>query len=200
MRKFTVIFALCVSLFATLPIAAEKYKVQSGDTMYKIAGSFGLSLKSLLEANPKVNPNLIYPGQLLNLPNQKGTSISVSNFDLIAVELVNAHRTKRGLPALELDGQLTAVAREKAADMLKHKYFSHTSPSYGSPFAMMNKYGIRYTYAGENIARGQEPPEEVVADWMASPGHRSNILNSNFDRIGVAHRGGIWVQLFIKSK
>lgn len=126
--------------------------------------------------------------------------IPVSNFAIKVAELVNVERAKRGLGALNFDGRLTVVAQDKAQDMLRNKYFSHTSPNYGSPFEMIKKYGIRYSYAGENIARGQESPEEVMADWMASSGHRSNILSANFDTIGVGHTQGIWVQMFIKSK
>lgn len=181
------------------------YRVQRGDTMYKIAAKKGVSLTSLLEANPNIDPNRIYPGQSLMIPasvsKAPSTSIiPVSNFAIRVAELVNVERAKRGLGALNLDGRLTEVSQDKAQDMLRNKYFSHTSPSYGSPFEMIKKYGIRYSYAGENIARGQESPEEVMADWMASSGHRSNILNPNFDTLGVGHTQGIWVQMFIKSK
>ena len=78
-------------------------------------------------------------------------------------------------------------------------YFSHTSPTYGSPFDMMKKFGITYRSAGENIAMGQRTPEEVVKAWMNSEGHRKNILNSSFTHIGVGHvaSGNYWTQMFI---
>ena len=71
--------------------------------------------------------------------------------------------------------------------MQTKNYFSHTSPTYGSPFDMMKAYGISYKSAGENIAMGQRSPEEVVQAWMNSQGHRENIMNPNFTHIGVGH-------------
>lgn len=190
----------------TIGETTNTYRVQSGDTMYKIAVKLGVSLQSLLAANPTVNPDLIYVGQQLKIPEvtkqptPPADSITVSNFVIKVAEIVNVERAKRGLPALRMDGKLTEVAQLKAQDMVKNKYFSHTSPSFGSPFEMMQKFGISYSYAGENIARGQDSPEEVMADWMQSSGHRSNILNPNFDTIGVGHFQGVWVQMFIKGR
>ncbi len=64
---------------------------------------------------------------------------------------------------------------------------------------MMKKYGITYRYAGENIAMGQKTPEEVVNAWMNSEGHRANILNPNYNTIGVGYvsQGNYWTQEFI---
>ncbi len=76
-------------------------------------------------------------------------------------------------------------------------YFSHTSPTYGSPFDMMRSYGVTYRYAGENIASGQRTAAQVMNDWMNSSGHRANILNQNFTKIGVGYVNGKWVQMFI---
>lgn len=85
--------------------------------------------------------------------------------------------------------------------MAVNNYFSHTSPTYGSPFDMMKKFGISYTAAGENIAKGQRTPQEVVTAWMNSEGHRANILNKNYTHIGVGfeENGYIWTQQFIKK-
>ena len=83
--------------------------------------------------------------------------------------------------------------------MRANGYFSHESPTYGSPFKMMRAFGISYRTAGENIARGQRSAAEVVAAWMASSGHRANILNASFTKIGVGYvaEGGYWVQMFV---
>lgn len=83
--------------------------------------------------------------------------------------------------------------------MQQQNYFSHTSPTYGSPFDMMRDFGITYRSAGENIAKGQTSPEEVVQAWMNSQGHRENILNANFTHIGVGYEqnGNHWTQMFI---
>ena len=85
--------------------------------------------------------------------------------------------------------------------MKDNNYFSHTSPTYGSPFQMMKSFGISYKTAGENIAKGYKTPGAVVNGWMNSSGHRANILNSSFTRIGVGYvsNGHYWTQMFISK-
>ena len=126
-------------------------------------------------------------------------SSAVSAFEQQVVELTNQERAKNGLPALKLDVELSKVARDKSKDMQTKNYFSHTSPTYGSPFDMMKAYGVSYKSAGENIAMGQRSPQEVVQAWMNSQGHRENIMNANFTHIGVGHvtTGNYWTQMFI---
>ncbi len=94
-----------------------------------------------------------------------------------------------------------AAAREKSQDMQTKNYFSHTSPTFGSPFDRMKALGISYKSAGENIAQGQRSPQEVVQAWMDSPGHRANILNGSFTHIGVGYvkTGNYWTQQFIQK-
>lgn len=126
-------------------------------------------------------------------------SSAVSAYEQKVVELTNQERAKNGLKPLALDTELSKVAREKSRDMQSKGYFSHTSPTYGSPFDMMKQFGINYRSAGENIAMGQPTPEEVVKAWMNSSGHRANILNSSYTHIGVGHvaNGNYWTQMFI---
>ncbi|MRH41370.1 hypothetical protein GH741_01625 [Aquibacillus halophilus] len=123
----------------------------------------------------------------------------VSQFELKVVELTNQERAKQGLSKLLMDTNLGKVAWKKSLDMMENNYFSHTSPTYGSPFDMMKSFGITYSNAGENIAYGQTTPESVVNGWMNSEGHRKNILNSSFTHIGVGYvnEGNYWTQLFI---
>ncbi|WP_435925410.1 CAP domain-containing protein [Paenibacillus sp. DYY-L-2] len=116
------------------------------------------------------------------------------------VALVNKERVKAGLKPLVVHTNLSKMAKTKAIDMYKNKYFSHSSPSYGSPFDMMDAFNITYKYAGENIAMGQKSAKEVVEDWMNSPGHKANILNSHYNLIGVGYYNGYWVQEFIGTK
>ncbi|MEH7345544.1 CAP domain-containing protein, partial [Bacillus sp. JJ1532] len=126
-------------------------------------------------------------------------SSSVSAFEQKVVELTNQERAKNGVPALQLDVNLSKVARAKSLDMKNKGYFDHNSPTYGSPFDMMKSFGITYRSAGENIAMGQRTPEEVVNAWMNSDGHRKNILNASFTHIGVGYvaEGNYWTQQFI---
>jgi len=126
-------------------------------------------------------------------------SQQLSQYEREVVELTNNERTNNGLAPLQIDEELSVVAREKSDDMSARNYFDHNSPTYGSPFDMMRSYGISYKAAGENIAKGQRTPEEVVNAWMNSPGHRENILNGNFTHIGVGfvEQGNHWTQMFI---
>lgn len=127
----------------------------------------------------------------------------VSAIEREVVRLVNVERQKNGLSPLELDVELSNVARTKSKDMATNNYFSHTSPTYGSPFEMMKQFGINYSAAGENIAMGQSTAASVVNAWMNSEGHRANILNANFTKIGVGYYKGsngspYWTQMFIR--
>ncbi|MFD3447477.1 CAP domain-containing protein [Microbacteriaceae bacterium 4G12] len=133
-------------------------------------------------------------------PANPGTSV-LSAYEQRVVDLTNQERAKYGLPALKVDTTLSKVAKTKSQDMYNLNYFDHTSPTYGSPFDMMTKFGIAYRTAGENIAMGQHTPEEVVQAWMNSAGHRANILNNTYTYIGVGYVTGkdIWTQEFISK-
>ena len=117
------------------------------------------------------------------------------------LELVNQERAKAGLHALKWDADLARVADLKAQDMVQNNYFSHTSPTYGSPFDMMRNFGIKYRTAGENLA-GYNSVEGAHNGLMNSDGHRANILNSSFTHIGIGVQkspryGYVFVQMFI---
>ncbi|TQR17151.1 hypothetical protein FG382_01190 [Psychrobacillus lasiicapitis] len=115
------------------------------------------------------------------------------------VDLTNQERAKAGLKALQIDTKLTQSAQAKSQDMKDKNYFSHTSPTYGSPFDQMKSFGIMYNSAAENIAMGQRSAAEVVKAWMESPGHKANIMNPSYTHIGVglSDSGYYWTQQFI---
>lgn len=128
-------------------------------------------------------------------------SFSLSQEEAAMLELVNRERRQAGLRPLEIHEELTKLARIKARDMIENNYFSHYSPIHGSPFQMMAKAGIRYRYAGENLA-GASTVERAHSSLMNSPGHRANILNPNFTHIGIGIVDGgpyrkMFVQMFI---
>ncbi len=100
------------------------------------------------------------------------------------LKLVNDERTKRGLKALQFDSALTGVARAHSGDMLARGYFSHYTPEGKDPFDRMKQAGIQYTAAGENLALA--PTLDIAhTGLMNSPGHRANILNPSFGRVGI---------------
>jgi uncharacterized YkwD family protein/spore coat assembly protein SafA len=191
----SVLMIVCV--FVTSASAATTHTVISGDSMWKIAVKYQVGLSEIKLANPQIsNPDLIYPGQVLTIPS---TDSAVLNYEKEVVRLVNDIRRQNGLKALTYNWELSRVARYKSQDMKDNRYFSHTSPVYGTPFQMMKSFGISYRSAGENIARGQRSPEAVVNAWMNSSGHRANILNASFTEIGVGYvfDGNYWTQMFI---
>ncbi|SLK36712.1 Morphogenetic protein safA [Mycobacteroides abscessus subsp. abscessus] len=199
MKKIMATVSLFLSLI-TLPtmVFADTYTVKSGDSMWKIAVKYQIGLREIIAANPQIsNPSLIYPNQKLTIPNID----SIKTVEREVIRLCNIERQKNGLPALIENWELSRVARDKSMDMAQKKYFSHTSPTYGSPFDMMKAYGISYKSAGENIAQGQTSAQAVVQAWMNSSGHRANILSKNFTQIGVGYyqSGNYWTQMFISK-
>lgn len=115
--------------------------------------------------------------------------------------LINQQRANSGLEALKIDSEVQKVARIKAQDMVNSNYFSHTSPTYGSPFEMLSSFKVSYRTAGENIA-GNSSNQAAVTAWMNSSGHKANILNSNFNYTGIGvvsspKYGKMYVQMFI---
>ncbi len=190
---------LIVILSVSVSATSVTHTVVKGDSLWKIAVKYEVGLSEIKSANPQIsNYDLIYPGQKINIPSQDS---SVLSYEKQVVDLVNKERTQRGLKALTQDWELSRVARYKSQDMKDNNYFSHTSPIYGSPFQMMKSFGITYKTAGENIAMGYKTPEAVVNGWMNSSGHRANILNSSFTRIGVGYvqNGNYWTQMFISK-
>ncbi len=131
-----------------------------------------------------------------------GTQTSSMNSDEKEVfDLINKQRTKNGLPALQNDSEVQKIARIKAQDMVDNNYFSHNSPTYGSPFDMMKSFKVSYKTAGENIAANSSNSSAVTA-WMNSSGHKANILNSSFNYTGIGvvsspRYGKMYVQMFI---
>ena len=131
------------------------------------------------------------------------TASSTQAMEDQVIKLVNVQRSRRGLQTLKKNATLAKIARYKAQDMVNRHYFSHISPTYGSPFKMMENFGIRFSAAGENIAMGQRTPQQVMNAWMNSPGHRANILSPSYTQIGVGfakNKNGVcyWTQEFIK--
>jgi uncharacterized YkwD family protein/spore coat assembly protein SafA len=204
MKKLLFIATVVVAFVYGGPVveaATEVYTVQKNDSLWKISVKYEVGLSEVIAANPGIkNPSLIYPGQKITVPLRSEKELALEQEVL---RLANAERSKAGVGPLSLDWELSRVARLKSQDMVNKAYFSHQSPTYGSPFDMVKRFGITYRTAGENIATGQRSASEVMASWMNSPGHRKNILNPAFTHLGVgaaeggSYGGKTWTQLFI---
>lgn len=138
----------------------------------------------------------------LDRPVQGSSSVSAgiqsSSAASEVVRLTNSARSQNGYAALVEDGALSEAAAVRAREIARS--FSHTRPSGASFSSALSESGVSYLRAGENIASGQKSASEVVNAWMNSPGHRANILNSSYSRIGSASVNidgtHYWVQLF----
>lgn len=119
------------------------------------------------------------------------------------LNLINQERTKMGLIQLTPNEELGRLARLKAQDMVQNNYFSHVSPTFGSPFDMISQAGVTYSMAAENIA-GNNSLEGAHQSLMNSPGHRANILNGSYNQVGVGivpggPYGYMFVEMFIRK-
>lgn len=133
--------------------------------------------------------------------NTNTQSSTLTSDELEVFNLINQQRANNGLSALKIDNEVQRVARIKAQDMVDSNYFSHNSPTYGTPFNMLKSFGISYKSAGENIA-GNSSNSSAVTAWMNSSGHRANILNSSYNYTGIGvvsspKYGKVYVQMFI---
>ena len=130
------------------------------------------------------------------------TPSSATTQEKKALDLLNRDRTQNGLNALPLDAELSRLARIKAQDMKDNHYFAHESPTYGNAASMLRHFGYAYAGVGENIAH-HASVEKAEAAFMSSTGHRTNILGSQWKKVGVGvcadANGFVYVvQIFVR--
>ncbi|MDN5331020.1 MAG: hypothetical protein PWP45_245 [Tepidanaerobacteraceae bacterium] len=167
--------------------------------------TFTLNISKLF--NQKIKIDAPKSESLSKTPDDKPATPSAQGLtadEKLMLDLVNAERIKAGLKPLQIDMRLVDLARKKSRDMIQNNYFGHTSPVYGTPFEMMKAAGITYRYAGENLA-GAPTVQKAHEGLMNSPGHRANILNPNYNRIGIGvveggPYGKMFTQLFIGTE
>lgn len=205
-RKLQQFFIIAISTITFMLFSPQAnaegitHTVKKGETLWLIANTYQIGLSEIITSNPQLkNPNMIYPGQIIYIPQIS----EIKSIEEQVISLTNIERKKAGLSPLKGNWELSRVARYKSLDMRDLNYFSHDSPTYGSPFMMINSFGISYYTAAENIAAGQSTPQAVIKDWMNSPGHRANILKRDVTEIGVGYvKGGsyghYWTQMFIR--
>ena len=148
-----------------------------------------------------IYPNNSNQTKNTNISNNINNLSDLTNDEKEVFNLINTQRTNNGLSALKIDNEVQKVARIKAQDMVDKNYFSHNSPTYGSPFDMLKSFKISYKTAGENIA-GNSSNSGAVNAWMNSSGHKANILNGSFNYTGIGvvsspKYGKVFVQMFI---
>lgn len=133
--------------------------------------------------------------------NKTDVSQTPSDLEKELLDLINEKRVAYGLSKLSFDTATQKTAKAKAEDLVANNYFSHNSPTYGTPFEMMQNFGVTYKTAGENIA-GNSTLEGAVNAWMNSQGHRENILNNAYNLTGIGivksdTYGYVMVQMFV---
>lgn len=157
-----------------------------------------------IPVTPDTDDSVMPDAPEINIPDVPETDTPETNEEELTfvrqvVKLVNEERAKAGLSELTIDTNVEAAAQVRAREIKQS--FSHTRPD-GSKFSTaLQEQGVNYKGAGENIAWGQKSPEAVMQAWMNSDGHRANILNAKFTKIGVgyyqdANGTNYWTQLF----
>lgn len=162
------------SIYSTLPLGVKVQVIGSINDWYLVItpnNTVGMIRQDLLKKSE-------------NEENNNDTSSTLPNTAETVLSLINEERKAQGITPLQIDDLLNSTAQTKATDMIKNNYFSHESPTYGSPFEMMQNAGITYRTAGENIA-GNPSVENAVKSWLASESHKQNLLSNAYNYIGI---------------
>jgi uncharacterized protein YkwD len=203
--KFLFFFLVLCLLFKD-PLttkAKTEYRVQQGDTMWKISLKHNITLRNLLAENLQVdNPDLIYPGEIIFLPIIQRDSESEK---IVLLQLINSQRIKAGLRPYELDQTLSRIAEKKSIDMKEKQYIAHKSPTYGNPTEMIRSFHIPVRSVKENIGVGEGSAREIFNTWMSSQLHQENVLQKRATHIGIGYaKGGLhghyWTILIIEKE
>jgi len=141
------------------------------------------------DAEPSAVAPDVYSASSEPAPQPPPTPVDPATLEAALVAGINAQRAAAGLPPLQLDPDLVIVARERSSDMAQRGYFSHVSPTGETFKSIMQSHGVACSWCGENIAYNNFGDDQTVAvvlsAWMASPGHRDNVLRPDFSRVGV---------------
>ena len=135
-------------------------------------------------SNASTSANSIDVQGLPNLPTKYPITVQASPEQII-LELMNAKRTEAGLEPLTLDNTLVQVARYKSNNMIQNNFFNHTNPDGTKWTSWLQTIGYKYTTTGENIAYNTSDPVELFTQWWNSPGHRANMMNASYTKVGI---------------
>lgn len=189
----------------------QQYTVQSGDYLAAIAQQFygdgsEAAWRRIYDANRDVigsDPTRIEPGMVLTIPDQglaPAPQPSNGGGDVAqrVLDLTNAERSRAGAPPLSLHPQLMTAAQHHTNLMVQHNHMTHQLPGQPELGDRISQAGYRWSGVAENVAQGQTSPEQVMSSWMNSPGHRQNLLNPEFQHLGVGFANGFWTQKFAR--
>ena len=135
-------------------------------------------------SNTSTSANSIDVKGLPNLPTKNPITVQDSTEQKI-LELMNAKRTEAGLAPLTIDNTLVQVARYKSNNMIQNNFFDHTNPDGTKWTNWLQTIGYKYTTTGENIAYNTSDPVELFNQWWNSPGHRANMMNASYTKVGI---------------
>jgi uncharacterized protein YkwD len=193
-KEYLILF--CLILFSLIGgkelFASTKYIIKSGDTMWRVAFKHNLDLETILRENPHIkNPRLIYPGDIIFLPESGGMS-QVHPDNLYLLSLINKEREKAYLKPVQLDENLMKAAAKKSKDMMLHEYVAHKSPTYGNPNDMLKALHIPFRSVHENVGAGPKRPEEIFRTWVNSPVNYRNLTDKHITHVGIGYaKGGL---------
>jgi uncharacterized protein YkwD/uncharacterized membrane protein required for colicin V production len=168
----------------------------------RLVGDWSPQLEGLLQSvagsGVALPSRIIEPGENVQVPRTQDVQPD-AEAEARMLDLVNVERLRAGLRPLVADERLREVARQHSQEMFRLGYFAHVSPSAGSPADRLQRSGVPFATAGENLAYA--PTVEVAhAGLMASPGHRKNILTPEFSRVGIGvMRGGLYGRMFTQN-
>lgn len=210
LKKRTRVLAIsAATVIATLALAVpvSAHYVSGGQLspyatqlVWKYVPGYGWRITRTAQAQvAPAQPAPAQPAPAQPAPAQPAPSQSVAGLTADEQQMlnsINSERSRNGLAPLTADLQLTKLARMKSQDMISGNYFSHQSPTYGSPFDMMRNYGVSYRTAAENIA-GNGSVAGAHTSLMNSPGHRANILGRQYTSVGIGIvKGGRYGMMF----
>lgn len=186
LKKVILLFIFAALIIFYLKIPIRDIRKAADDISAKISH---FEEKTVLPSLSKIKQEIFAPPPLNFGHLSQGGNLSVEK----VIELTNAERLKVGSRTLRENSTLDRSAGLKLKDMFDYQYFDHVSPSGRGPAGLAGAVGYRYILIGENLALGNfENNEALVVAWMASPGHRANILNGSYTEIGVAVGKGVY--------
>ncbi len=203
MKKSKVFFNLLLLIFVGTTVYSSRGDLinlyNKGNTLLqeKIAGvtrGGNIKMPDFIEKNytTSINKKEISPGPLISSEEDTNDETSADSYDTLlssigVLSYTNEERKKAGLQPLTINTKLTSSASYKTSDMFAKQYFEHVSPNGEAVSDVAKKFGYQYILVGENLALGNFSSNKKLVDaWMASPGHRANILNENYTEIGIS--------------